>query len=462
VVTNRGRIQDCYKFEGRSLGLLGSGGFGSVRKAERIVDGSLRAIKTINLERASRTSEHFNRMQREIAIMKMLDHPGLIKIYEIWEDKKDIHLVMEVCSGGELFAKICDVGQLSEPDAAGVTKQALAAVLYLHERGVCHRDLKPENFLLESTARRLDKCVLKLIDFGLSRTFNAGDRFATKIGTPYYVAPQVLTGSYNELCDVWSAGVLVYLMLSGTLPFDGDTDKEVLRCVKSGRYSYDESWACVSRGAKDLINRMLTYNPELRFSARQAFEHAWVVHRAPGAKSVPLDTGRVDNLRRFCSMSHFKRASLELIASLLSEDKIKTLREMFRGLDTNGDGMLSVGELREGVVRAGLGEIVADLEQIARDCDTNGSGEIDFTEFLAAAMDRWQYLQEEICWSAFCVFDRNGDGKITCKELSQVLHDDGVEKVLAHRTAKELIKEVDEDGNGEVDFDEFMEMLRRQ
>jgi calcium-dependent protein kinase len=346
-------------------------------------------------------------------------------------------------------------------------RQVMAAVVYMHEKGVCHRDLKPENFLFLSNAP-IHNNALKLIDFGLSRTFEAGTaKFWTKIGTPYYVAPQVLQGCYDELVDVWSAGVLMYVLLCGYPPFMGDNDKEITEAVLRGRFEFTpEDWDMISEDAKELIAWMLAFRPEHRSSAKEVLDHVWIHDMAPHAHStVPLCARRVQNLQKFCSMHPFKKATLGVIASLLHEDKIAELRDMFRGMDKNGTGVLSAADLMEGMKKAGIGEIALDLlemEQVVKACDENGSGGIDYTEFLAAAMDEAHYLQEDICWSAFCVFDRDGDGKISHAELCEVLHDDGVDMALAHATAEELIKQIDRAGDGAISFDEFMQMLRDQ
>lgn len=467
VVTNRGRIQDLYWFEGRELGHLGTGGYATVCKGKRKADDAIRAIKAINLQRAGRSTRSFDRLAREISIMKMLDHPGVIKLYEVWEDRKDLYLVMELCTGGELFARICSAGRLTEAEAAVVMRQVMAAVVYLHELGVCHRDLKPENFLFLSDAP-IQNNALKLIDFGLSRTFETGmASFWTRVGTPWYVAPQVLQGCYDELVDVWSTGVLMYVLLCGYPPFIGETDAEIAKAVLRGRFDFcPEDWDMISEDAMHLITQMLAFRPAERSSAREALDHVWIHDMAPHAHStLPLDASRVENLRKFCSMHPFKKATLGVIASLLHEDKIAELRDMFRGMDKNGTGVLCAHDLMGGMKKAGVGEIALDLlemEQVVKACDETGSGGINYTEFLAAAMDEAHYLQEDICWSAFCVFDRDGDGKIQHAELCEMLHDDGVDMALAHSTAAELIRQIDRAGDGSIDFDEFMHMLRDQ
>jgi len=196
-----------------------------------------------------------------------------------------------------------------------------------------------------------------------------------------------------------------------------------------------------------------------RYTAEQSLNHVWVASKAPRAQDVPLSTGLVNNLRSFRSGNKLKKAALHVIASQLSESQIQALRDVFMSLDENGDGLLTAKELREGMQKAGFSEIPPDLQQIMEEVDSDGSGVIDYTEFLAATLDKKTYIAEDVCWSAFRVFDRNGDGKISKEEIAEVLGDGDV-KHLAVRELADLMKEIDANGDGEIDFEEFMTMMR--
>merc|ERR1711871_1263117 len=324
---------------------------------------------------------------------------------------------------------------------------------------VCHRDLKPENFLF-MTKDPIEKNLLKLIDFGLSCKYEDHVMMTTKAGTPYYVAPQVLAGKYDQLSDLWSIGVIMYVMLCGYPPFFGETDAEVLSKVRLGNFSFNAAdWKNISEDAKNLIRMLLKMNPRDRYTAEQALNHEWIKNKAPKASNANLQNNFVDNLRSFRGQNKLKKAALHVIAGQLNEDQIKILRETFMALDNNGDGQLTVNEMKEGIKKAGLKEIPADLQQIMEDVDSDGSGVIDYTEFLAATLDKRLYLQEDVCWSAFRVFDRNGDGKISQEELKQVVQSGEVEDV-ATRAMAELMQEIDDNGDGVIDFQEFMKMMR--
>jgi calcium-dependent protein kinase len=174
------------------------------------------------------------RLKYEIDILKNLDHPNILKLYEVYEDKQNIYLVTEFCSGGELFDEIIAKGRFEEHEAAFIMKQLFSAIAYCHSKNVCHRDLKPENILLDAN----DKRSIKLIDFGTSQVYTDEEKMEVVIGTSYYIAPEVLAGKYTEKCDMWSLGVILYILLSGQPPFPGENEKEIIAKVKIGKYEF--------------------------------------------------------------------------------------------------------------------------------------------------------------------------------------------------------------------------------
>jgi calcium-dependent protein kinase len=388
-------------------------------------------------------------------------------LYETYEDSKNVYLVMECCTGGELFDRIIAANFFMERTAAHVVKQILTGVYYMHNNFIAHRDLKPENFLL-ANEQDVMKSPLKIIDFGLSRRYEAGVPMTTKACTPYYVAPEVLDGKYNEKCDVWSIGVIMYILLCGAPPFFGDSDPEVLRKVKKGKYDFDmEPWKENSQDAKDLINRLLVMDVNKRFTVRQALEHTWVEKLAPNSSDKNLSMAAVSNLKGFRAQNKLKKAALTVIATELSEESLKDLKDMFISLDSDNDGTLTVDEMKAGMIKAGIKDIPPNLMEIMKEVDSDGSGVIDYTEFLAATLSRKQYMQEDIVWSAFRVFDLDGDGQITREELAQVLSGERVKDVeqalqLNKEEIERIIKEVDEDGDGQISFQEFFNMMKKK
>mmetsp|Transcript_15880 Transcript_15880/g.29011 ORF Transcript_15880/g.29011 Transcript_15880/m.29011 type:complete len:518 (-) Transcript_15880:180-1733(-) len=455
IVDNPGKVRDFYTVAKKRLG---EGSFGKVSEATHKGTGAVRAIKSI----AKAGIKNMTKFNREIEIMKSLDHPNIIKLYETFQDAHNINLVMELCKGGELFDRIVAAGNFSEVQAAVVMQQIFRACYYMHENHVCHRDIKPENFLFASPAPiDSEDNLLKVIDFGLSCRFTDGQRLTTKAGTACYIAPQCLQGDYDQSCDLWSIGVVMYVLLCGYPPFNGRDDASVLRKVKTGKYTFNpREWNQISEDAKELVRMLLQMDPTQRTTAMQGLAHRWIKEKAPNSnKTVQLHV--VENLRDFQGHSHLKKAALHFIATQLDTTQIKALREIFVSLDENGNGQLTVAEMKNGLAAAGVTKVPPDLQAIMDAVDSNGSGVIDYTEFLAASLDKKQYLQEDVCWQAFSLFDRDGSGAITKDELRLVLQDNEVEEQFGHNMIATLLQDIDANGDGMIDFQEFMTMMRR-
>jgi len=452
IIDNPGKINEFYNIDKKKLG---EGSYGSVSMASNKTTKAVRAVKSI----AKSQMKNLDRFWQEIAIMKIMDHPNIVKLFESFEDHRNIYLVLELCTGGELFDRIIESGHFTEPQAATVMQHMFRAIYYMHENHICHRDLKPENFLF-TTKDPIEQTHLKVIDFGLAIKFTDGQVLKTKAGTPYYVAPQVLSGKYDQSSDLWSLGVIMYVLLCGYPPFHGENDNDVLAKVRLGAVNFTPAdWKNVSDDAKQLIKYLLKMNTKDRYNAQQALEHPWVKNKAPQSKNVPIGGGLVDNLKGFRSQNKLKKAALHVIAGQMGEQQIKALRDVFTQLDKNGDGLLNSAEMKEGFLKGGLKDIPADLQQILEEVDSDGSGVIDYTEFLAATLDKKVYMQENVCWQAFRIFDRNGDGKIDKHEIQNVLNSDDV-KDVANREMGDILKDIDKNGDGEIDFDEFMVMMR--
>ena len=250
--------------------LIGEGAYGSVRKITHRLTGEDRAVKILS-KKNLKSEEELKAMLTEVSILKSLDHPNILKIHETYQDKFSYFIVTELCSGGELFDRIASQRILSEALAAEYTRQILSCLIYCHDRHIAHRDLKPENFLLDSVSPGAN---LKLIDFGAAAICNPGEYLTRNIGTCYYIAPEVIDMRYNEKCDVWSAGAVLYVMLSGSPPFEGNKDEEIMNNVKKGRYFFNgRDWDGISSEAKDLIRKMMTVNVNSRISAKDALNH---------------------------------------------------------------------------------------------------------------------------------------------------------------------------------------------
>lgn len=264
---------------------IGRGGFSVVQEGTEKSTGRKVAIKII--DKKKQDVDQLKLLEREIDIMKKLSHPNIVQLYEVFYTSTNIYLVLEFVSGGELYDQIVARGSFTESDASGIVKQVLSATAHMHQHGIAHRDLKPENLLLSSV--KGDE--VKVADFGLSKDVSNATHMSTCCGSPSYVAPEVLQGGvYTHQCDVWSIGVILYVLLSGYLPFYGDTQEELFDKILSGTYSFSHKcWDDISPEAKDLLAKMLTVNVSQRITVDGCLNHAWL-NQAGKARTTQLQS----------------------------------------------------------------------------------------------------------------------------------------------------------------------------
>lgn len=458
MVTNPGRIADFYDFEKE---MLGEGGFGSVVRGKDKRTDQWFAVKRV---RRSGKSEDDVRLRQEIEIMRMLDHPHIVRLVETFEDRKFMYLVMELCEGGELFDHLSR-GALTERLAALCVHHMLLAINYLHQNFIAHRDLKPENWLL-ATKEEVGKAPLKLIDFGTSARFEPSVPLRSRTGTPAYTAPEVFSRCYDQSVDIWSLGVITYIMLSGTMPFAGN-HAQILEQAKAANISFTtDAWSGVSEEAKTFVRLFMSLTPATRPTASQALGLEWMLAyqgKEPDKHNSANLGLEVDRLVNFAKMHRLKKAALTVVATQMSGARIESLKSLFLCMDANGDGTVSIKELKQ-ALKASNAKIPSDLSLLLKEIDTDGSGVIDYTEFLAATMDKKLYHQEKVVWQAFKRFDVDDSGTIDIQELGKVLGDDDVAEAMhleerGRGALSQLFNEVDTNGDGVIDFDEFFAMM---
>jgi len=431
---------------------LGKGGYGKVYEVKNKKTGEIRACKHLS----KLSIKNLEKFEREINILIKTDHPHIIKLYEIFESQRSLYLVMEECKGGEVFDKIIEHIQskqmYSEKDAANMFQQVMSSIEYCHNNGICHRDLKPENLLYLNAGNEKDNPI-KVIDFGLSQIFT-DRKLKTKVGTAYYVAPEILIGDYNEKCDIWSAGVILYIFLSGDPPFNGPNDTAIYNKIAQMKFSFPEKkWKNISNEAKDLIIHMLAPEKE-RYNAKQVLAHPWFKN----ARNTPLVDLNFDPMffSDYIRGSGLKKASLLFIASRLDENEILNLKKIFEAFDKGKDGQISIDELQQGLIQLKSSHINPnDVFNLFKTLDADKNGRIDYTEFLAATLDKQTYLKKERLYEAFCVFDKDGSGHISKQELVDVLKTEKSQE----KEIEKYIKAADKNGDGLIDYKEFLEHM---
>ncbi|CAD6248848.1 unnamed protein product [Miscanthus lutarioriparius] len=433
---------------------LGQGQFGTTYLCTELSTGAAFACKSI-AKRKLLTPEDVDDVRREIQIMHHLaGHASVVTIKGAYEDSLYVHIVMELCEGGELFDRIVDRGYFSERKAAEIARVIVGVVEACHSLGVMHRDLKPENFLLKD---RGHDASLKAIDFGLSVFFKPGQVFTDVVGSPYYVAPEVLCKHYGPEADVWTAGVIIYILLSGVPPFWAETQQGIFDAVLKGAIDFDsEPWPTISDSAKDLIHRMLRSPPADRLTAHQVLCHPWICENGV-APDRALDPAVLTRLKQFSAMNRLKKMALRVIAQSLSEEELAGLKEMFKAMDTDGSGAITFDELKEGLRRHGSNLRESEIRDLMDAADVDNSGTIDYDEFIAATVHMSKLEREEHLLAAFAYFDKDGSGYITVDELEQACRDHNMVDV----GLDDIITEVDQDNDGRIDYGEFVAMMKK-
>ena len=362
---------------------------------------------------------------------------------------------MELCTGKELYERLAQLRRYTERDAAKVSMQMLEAINYCHAHNVCHRDLKLENWVYASP--EMD-APLKLIDFGMSKVFNEGVPLTAIHGTVYYVAPEVLTGKYDCACDVWSIGVIVYMLLSGSPPFAGQQDYEIIQRIKSAEVTFEgPRWVGISQEAKDFVLYLLTRDPKQRPTAMEAMSHRWLKTMLGGfsqdsaVSEIEIDV--LHNIRTFSRQNAMRRAALGLIAMSMGMSDVEHVEEEFRKLDKNKIGTIKLEELTE-VLKRRLHMSEAEARLIFNRLDQTGDREIHYTEFVAAALQAKLLFNEKYIKEAFQKFDVDNTGLISEDDLRRVIGDE-----YKGENVKEILRQVDYKNNGYIDYDEFVKAL---
>ncbi|KAG0520844.1 hypothetical protein BDA96_08G109100 [Sorghum bicolor] len=433
---------------------LGQGQFGTTYLCVDKATGLEYACKSI-AKRKLVTDEDVEDVRREIQIMHHLaGHPNIIGIRGAFEDAVAVHVVMELCAGGELFDRIVRRGHYTERQAGELARVIVAVVESCHSLGVMHRDLKPENFLFVGND---EESPLKTIDFGLSMFFRPGEEFTDVVGSPYYVAPEVLKKRYGQEADVWSAGVIIYILLCGVPPFWAETEQGIFEQVLHGSLDFEsDPWPSVSENAKDLLRKVLVRDPKKRLTAHQVLCHPWLQTIA-SAPDKPLDSAVLSRLKQFSAMNKLKKMALRVIAENLSEEEIAGLKEMFKMMDTDNSGQINFEELKSGLQRVGANMKEPEIYQLMQAADIDNSGTIDYGEFIAATLHLNKVEREDHLFAAFQYFDKDGSGYITADELQQACDEFGIEDVRL----EDMIGEVDQDNDGRIDYNEFVEMMQK-
>ncbi len=449
--------------------MLGSGAFGEVWLAHhKDLDRDF-AMKIIKKRKNRRNDE--KEILNEIEILKKLDHPKILKVVDFYSTLKKYYIITEYCHEGELFNEIIKVGKFDEGQAAFIINQILKAITYCHKMNIIHRDIKPENIMI--TNREKNGCLqVKLIDFGTAKIFEKGHQENKYVGSSYYMAPEIIKRKYDEKCDLWSIGVIMYILLTGRPPFDGNDDDEILENVKKG--VFDKSsypYPLLSSQSKDLIDKLLQYEPKKRISADQAIEHPWFktaeFKKKDKVNTIAPELARelIGNMTKYRSDNILKCAVIAyLVHHITNTEECFEASKLFIKIDLNYDGKIEKHELIQGFQKYwGISKDEAEekVELIFANIDTDFNGFIEYEEFVRASVNSSIFMSKNYLKFAFNYFDRDASGDITFEEIKKRFTQNAKNvNEEVDQELKEIFDSIDINGDGSISFNEFCKMMK--
>ena len=451
----------------KKLNFLGEGSFASVYRVQNRYTDAICAMKIIN-KSFNCSAEDEKEILNEINILRTMDHPGVLKIFEFYSNKQSYSIVTELCPGGELFQQIIDRGPFNEKYSAYIMYQLFSAVNYCHKMHIVHRDLKPENILIVNKNKD-GYPTIKVCDFGTSKIFEKGAVQRKLVGSSYYIAPEVLRKNYNEKCDLWSCGVIMYILLSARPPFGGQDDNDIMERVATGIYDLESPpFDKISKSALDLIRKLLNMDINQRISAEQALNHAWFKEN----KSQELynqindnDTMKnlIENLKNYKRTSVIQETALAYLVHHFPQIKdVINSCKLFNQIDKSGDGKITKAELLKGLSeRYKSKTLEKDVDEIYKNLDMDNNGYIGYEEFVRAAVSKEYFVKDNVLRFAFRYFDKDDSGEITFNEIEQLFTQSITDKKNVHDSLKAIIQEVDINNDDKVTFEEFCIIMKK-
>jgi len=409
-------IRKEYKFKCS----LGGGHFGTVRKAYKISEKEAMkyyAIKSIPMKNLSSNIDDFI---KEVDIISTLDHPNIIKFYETYHDECFFHIVMELCKGKEILRQMNKDGHMDEKKVVNIIFKVLLAIAHCHNRGITHRDLKPENILFDSNKEDAE---IKLIDFGLSRKYDKEQKMHSILGTPYYVAPEVLKGEYDEKCDIWSIGAVAYLLLCGEPPFTGNSNNEIFKKIVNDNVRFNfYKWKNISNNAKDFVRICLNKNGNKRPSASEALKYPWfnnVLKETHNINNIKKEI--MINIKNFNINYEFKKMVLKYLINNLTDEEKKIYKEAFYAVDINHNGFILPQELKHTYDLMNINITIDQINYLFNILPQNKNLGMGYSEFIMAGVDQKKLFTKENLEDSFNYFDINKTGFIEYDNLNSAL-----------------------------------------
>ena len=448
------------------LSRIGSGSYGTVFLTENILTKGRFAMKKI--EKDSEDLLLDNEIMDEIEILKKLDHPYLVNILEFYNTSSSYYIINDYCQYGELYNQITN--KFSETQIAVIFRQIFSGLAYLHANDIIHRDLKLENILITDIEKIKNKLTnktedyfnIKIIDFGTAKIFDKNHHPRAVVGSAYYIAPEVLKRNYNEKCDMWSAGVILYMMIVGHAPFDGETDDDILNSIKKGEFRKDEErWVKSSNEVKDLINKLLLVDCDKRINALDALHHPWFEKMNSKIINTNIPENKIENfinnLLSYSIDSKLQEMVLTYIIHNMSKPKdTKFAVKLFFNFNKNGDGKLNKKELKEALINYNVtDDLLENFDDIFTNLDGDRDNVIEFEEFLRGVLDKKEILTDNVLNYAFNFFDKDNSGFIKVENIKEYFLGTHINEEIFNN----IFNEIDNNHDGKIDFNEFKNMM---
>ena len=444
--------------------MLGNGSFGCVYEAKNTIFGNSVAMKVIKKDKNNELDEQ--EIRNEIDILKKLSHPNIVKIYEFYISENHYYIITEYCKAGELFKYIKN--KYTERQLAVLFYQVFSGLWYLHENKILHRDIKLENIMISdkekdnSTGEEL--FWIKIIDFGTAKLFEKNKKEKDVVGSSYYIAPEVLKQNYNEKCDTWSVGVILYMTLVGRAPFDGKDDEEIISKISSVDYNKNEPRLIKhSPEVRDLVSKLLEKDIDKRYSVKEALEHPWFEKYGGRALFSNFNEEEIkpyiDNLLNYSFNSKIQQLVIAfLVHNLPNTESSNLILKIFRHFNKSGNCKLSKEELINGLYaykpKEEVDKIIDNLFLLL---DGDNDGYVEYEEFLRACIKRKQILTTTYLKYAFKFIDKEKTGTLNVQKIIKAFVT--TPNKLLEAVFNNTLNSVDKDGDGIIDFEEFQELM---
>ena len=438
---------------------IGEGTFGRVDLVENKITGMIRAMKILN---KTKFKNNEALILNELNIMKKINHQNVVKIYEYYSDNSNYYLITEYCSGGDLY-KVIKNENLSELQVVCIIYQILVALNHIHKMKIMHRDLKPENILVTKKEEN-GLYRIKLCDFGTSVLFQDGEIEKLMAGSSFYIAPEVFNRNYNFKCDLWSCGVIMFVLLTKKIPFFGDNNEEIRKNIIKKKYN-SEALKDHSNYIQELIDYLLEKDYDKRLNAESALKLD--IFKVYNCKDIIYKISEdeikncIEHIKKYRRHNVFQETAITYLIHNSDIEEISQALKLFNLLDTNQNGKLGFLEFYEGLCKV-TGENLNqnEVKEMFLNLDSNKNNYIEQEEFAKAAVDKKIFLSEKMLKYAFNFFDIDNSGLITVEDIIELFKDNVKSNFDGSSEFNKIISSIDKNENGEIDFDEFSKFMK--